>query len=662
MVKQKSIGILSYQSALYYKTLLVVFFLLCGVKMATGAYFNIETNMSPFWDTDTMYNESVLMLSSGGGDPQAKLLFTPLDVLSVKSSSLDTAYIEEVDWVYEDGVLKLLAGSGAAYLTDAELYPSRSGDNTFPKKGGGYIMWEGWHLFHQLQLAVTYTHAKGLWAGPVPQYQQTALAGIIAKLKAGKAVRIVFFGDSITAGGNASGLILGISPYMPTWAELVCAQLKRYYPSQVTLINESVGGKKSDWGLASANTLVSVYEPDLVVIAFGMNDGGSLVSASVFKNNIKGIIDKVRSTNPSAEFILVTTTLPNPEIPFSDIFLDYATALKQLAGQGVAIADMTGAHQELLKHKAYRSLTGNNVNHPNDFVIRWYAQQIAGLLIPPDAVELNERRNQASASFGGLASVSSFKKDENYASMVNNDERRGIGWGTNRNGSGWEDNTSGVYPDWVEISFDGPKLIDEVDVYTQQDNWQSPAEPTAEMTFTQNGISDFDIRYWTGTSWDTVPGGRFQDNNRVWVQCSFDPMVTSKIRVEISGAAGGISKVSELEAWGVDAVAGCMDSAYAEYNSNANMHDSSVCQTLQVKKTTLRNNFLRIVNSSKLVVSCTGYHTVTIFDIEGNLKQQYIGTDNSEYNLQNLPEAGVYVVVLNINGQVFNQKLFVGSY
>jgi hypothetical protein len=50
---------------------------------------------------------------------------------------------------------------------------------------------------------------------------------------------------------------------------------------------------------------------------------------------------------------------------------------------GIALADMTSVHQELLRTKAYVDMTGNGLNHPNDFLTRWYAQVIGSLLVVP---------------------------------------------------------------------------------------------------------------------------------------------------------------------------------------------------------------------------------------------------------------------------------------
>ena len=41
---------------------------------------------------------------------------------------------------------------------------------------------------------------------------------------------------------------------------------------------------------------------------------------------------------------------------------------------GVVVADMTTFHEALLAQKRYCDMTGNNVNHPNDFLARAYAQ------------------------------------------------------------------------------------------------------------------------------------------------------------------------------------------------------------------------------------------------------------------------------------------------
>jgi hypothetical protein len=74
--------------------------------------------------------------------------------------------------------------------------------------------------------------------------------------------------------------------------------------------------------------------------------------------------------------------LPNVTLGDPQHQRDYVPKLVELAStmSGVAFVDVTTAHDKLLAKKAYVDMTGNGVNHPNDFLGRWYAQLIAALL------------------------------------------------------------------------------------------------------------------------------------------------------------------------------------------------------------------------------------------------------------------------------------------
>ena len=47
------------------------------------------------------------------------------------------------------------------------------------------------------------------------------------------------------------------------------------------------------------------------------------------------------------------------------------------------MADLTAVWQELLRRKRHADLTGNGVNHPNDYGHRVYAQVLLALLVDP---------------------------------------------------------------------------------------------------------------------------------------------------------------------------------------------------------------------------------------------------------------------------------------
>ncbi|HKB68653.1 MAG TPA: hypothetical protein VKC61_22520, partial [Pyrinomonadaceae bacterium] len=93
------------------------------------------------------------------------------------------------------------------------------------------------------------------------------------------------------------------------------------------------------------------------------------------------------------------------------------------------------------------------------------------------------------------------------------------------------------------------KNITEVDVITVQDDDQNSLEPTQAMTFSLSGITAFDVQYWTGSAWITVPNGSVTGNNKVWRQFTFSPIATSKIRVLVNNALNTRSRIVELEAY-----------------------------------------------------------------------------------------------------------------
>ncbi|HYO62718.1 MAG TPA: S8 family serine peptidase [Pyrinomonadaceae bacterium] len=162
------------------------------------------------------------------------------------------------------------------------------------------------------------------------------------------------------------------------------------------------------------------------------------------------------------------------------------------------------------------------------------------------------RQNVALASNGATASASTTHSAGFPAASVINGDRRGVGWGTPS--GGWNDATINAFPDWVQVDFGGVKTIDEVDVFTLQDDYPNPAEPTEAMEFTQYGVTSFEVQYWTGAAWATVPGGSVSGNNKVWRKFVFSPLTTDKIRVLVNGSLAGYSRVIEVEAYQAVAV------------------------------------------------------------------------------------------------------------
>jgi len=86
-------------------------------------------------------------------------------------------------------------------------------------------------------------------------------------------------------------------------------------------------------------------------------------------------------------------------------------------------------------------------------------------------------------------------------------------------------------------------------VFSLQDDYHNPIEPTETTTFSLYGLTAFEVQYWTGSAWVTVPGGSVSGNNKVWKKITFAPLTTTKIRVYITATSDGWSRIVEVEAW-----------------------------------------------------------------------------------------------------------------
>ncbi|MBD2862672.1 SGNH/GDSL hydrolase family protein [Paenibacillus oceani] len=343
----------------------------------------------PFWQCNVMREESILLVSESGRPPEARLLYDPLEIDIVQDACKSTQYVRGKDWIWEDGRLKLTPHSRAAWLTEERLHPTESDEvRKWPKYGGGYALAESPPFFHRHQLLVTYTHGGQHRDWPVPRRAEHELPQLFRKLANGEPVRIALYGDSISAGSDASGP-LRVPPYSPGWGERFAGMLREAYPaSSIEWINASKGGTTSAWGAANASNLVAVHKPDLTIVAFGMNDGTSKVPPDVFRNQTSLIMKEVKRLQPSAEFALIATSLPNPELTIASEgeHRSYRDVIRSLTGPGVVMADMTTMHERLLQYKQYRDMTGNNINHPNDFLAGVYSDFVGSLFLSAPAL------------------------------------------------------------------------------------------------------------------------------------------------------------------------------------------------------------------------------------------------------------------------------------
>ena len=378
-----------------------------------GVYnmYDLETYMTPIWDGRVVHNETVMFL---GIDEKATLLYDADEIISVRSYDLKTEYVQGIDYDYVNGKLVLLDGTSIPCIDKSEYYSSNAQYSALVTKGnteadatGAYTYWGEGDTMTKWQVAVTYKHS-GEWDGYEINSQKSRYQVLSQKLQNGEDVTFVFYGDSITYGANSSFMI-GDEPYAPTWAIMFTQYVAKQYgytvryiqneftqapvPKQntvfgsngtITYYNPSVGGWSVQDGYQNAKeyvgSVVSDYGCDLFTVAFGMNNGD--LASKKFVQYTEGIIDRVQNFAPETDIVLVSTMVPNPEATngwygnqeqFEAELLISADAY-QRAGMNCAVVCMTSMSKSVLENKRFRDYTGNNINHPNDFMARLYAQ------------------------------------------------------------------------------------------------------------------------------------------------------------------------------------------------------------------------------------------------------------------------------------------------
>ncbi|MES2709679.1 MAG: SGNH/GDSL hydrolase family protein [Verrucomicrobiota bacterium] len=360
---------------------------LCGIFLsAAGA-----AEPLPFWENRKVEGDPLFFVQQEAerddqpaAPAKAALLFTPEAPPVLRSATGEVTYEPGKDFNWEPGSreIRLVEGTRIPFKRSAELYPAPGTPNSYKEARNGktWMLFGEGRYFHDLQSTASYPTAD-TWTGAVPAPAPEAqLAGFRSKLIAGQTIKLVTLGDSISTGANASGAV-GAPPGQPGYPGLVAQGLEARFGVKVVSKNLSVGGMSTPWGLQQIPAVLA-EGPDLLIVAFGMNDASGQTPTADYAARTREIVGRVRGARPACEVIVVATMTANPEWSYAkpELYPAYAEALKGLTGNGCALADVTAVWKAVLEKKSYLSLSGNGLNHPNDFGHRIYADVILGVI------------------------------------------------------------------------------------------------------------------------------------------------------------------------------------------------------------------------------------------------------------------------------------------
>lgn len=389
--------------------------------------YGFEESVRPFWQSDVIYNEPILLLDSGDGNAaNGKLMCDVEEIYSVRDYSQKREWKRGVDWDYVDGKIVRVGDSDIPYFTTEnmhgrDLYRRSYGDNGEIIKtpfdahapyfqtvsGEDTVIYTETPLIFEYQIFVTYRYKKGAYTGPVQQYLGDSLPLFENKIRKGEKIKMLLLGDSLSCGGSSSSNLKS-EPYLKNWYELFADAVSAASGAEASMDNSySVGGQISDWSLSpsgeslgnidlnKAQAAVLKENPDLVLIGWGMNDGTWHEKKETLVENIIKIIDSITFVaKRKIEFLVIGTCMANDNgscyvlengirKPLYNWHPYYSKILSEWLKdvESTIFVDMGEIHRYAIANKKYEDMTVNDVNHPNDFVVRMYAMNLASSVI-----------------------------------------------------------------------------------------------------------------------------------------------------------------------------------------------------------------------------------------------------------------------------------------
>jgi len=383
----------------------------------------------PVWNESIQYNDIIMPYI---GVDEYQLLYPVDELIAARSYDMKTVYLEGEDFeVTADGKIK---------LTENTTIPIFYSDNFKNEKEDGSRDWEqvnAWVGYsHLYQVYFTYTHSK-VWEGTTynvaPEPELDKLTNFVEKMSKGEDTHLLFYGDSLTDGWNASGLDEDSWQYkdkdtpaselsekhsvmykdmgyasIPEWAcESWPKQVYNYLKTSLNnenlkYLNTAIGSTASEWGSKPENMDFLIREqcekawgegvyPDIVFMGYGGNESGN--TAEVQNANMKKIIDYVRTLNPDCSIVIYSCMYLN-------IYNKNTGEIdnKNLLVQEQGYYDLIKDYENIVLvpiHSRFLSLVGgknpihymsNGYNHPNDFGVRYLADVMNAVLTLPEHV------------------------------------------------------------------------------------------------------------------------------------------------------------------------------------------------------------------------------------------------------------------------------------
>lgn len=379
---------------------------------------SLKPVMRGIFEGTQVVDETAMFIDRGN---TIRLLYDITGIDKVMRYDGTQTFTQGTDFVVTGGKIQSTSSSSMPHITSAVFHP---GTSTGLDVNYVHTYWGEGPKMTDYQVKVTYRHAAG-WSGfKQPTYAGSTYQKLIQKLQKRENITVIFYGDSITNGANASyhsggGGASPQHPYTMLFTEaladlygykvnyidprslsradastnaLLFANMPATYNASngptITYVNTAIGGWNMYQGQNAFEQLVTPYVQaygcDLFVLAYGMNLG-EVSSLNEMNIEAENMLTRMNQLDSDAVMALVSTMWPNPEA--TNGWLSYqpqeeasfaSGVVKNMNAKGVptALCQMTSMSKSVLDRKSFKDYSGNNINHPNDFFVRIYAQTL----------------------------------------------------------------------------------------------------------------------------------------------------------------------------------------------------------------------------------------------------------------------------------------------
>lgn len=322
---------------------------------------------------------------------EAQLMFPVKEIVRVITPATGKEYFAGIDFEYTPGsrTIRRIPGGSIPYIPESMMHPDENAV-CFPEPDaravegacdGGRLFFNNESFFAQNQIFVDY-RAEIIDFEAELDSQLDRLPLSRRKLVSGNELKITLIGDSISEGYNSTSYTRS-EPFAPAYIDQVARHLEDRFRAKVTLNNHAVDGTGCQFAEMNARLWVP-DRPDLLIIAYGMNDFHKMTGNEFIAANQR-LIGLCRTLSPDCEVVLLASMTGHPGWKYTQPGRDAEFAVKArefvaTSGKDIALADVQKVWRKFLERKDFYDLSGNGVNHPNDFGHRIYASVLLQLL------------------------------------------------------------------------------------------------------------------------------------------------------------------------------------------------------------------------------------------------------------------------------------------